>query len=179
MSAMPSASRSGPRVVFLLDVDNTLLDNDRVIADMRAALAREIGEEKESRYWSIFEQCRAELGYADYLWALQRSRLEYPHDPNVLAISTMLVNYPFGERLFPGALDVVRHLDKWGTTVILTDGETSGEQTCRQLADQAAEKKIRFNIIGVGTDWNQNEPVTKIRVAASAYRPAPRTAASG
>ena len=111
------------RVVFLLDVDNTLLDNDRVIADMRVALAREVGVEKEARYWSIFEQWRAEVGYADYLGALQRFRLEDPHDPNLLAISSMLLNYPFHDRLFPGALDVVRHLAEWGTPVILTDGD--------------------------------------------------------
>ena len=109
--------------MFLLDVDNTLLDNDRIIADLRVALTREIGAEKELRYWSIFEQCRAELGYADYLGALQRFRLEYPHDANVLTISSMLVNYPFQERLFPGAADVVRHLAEWGPTVILTDGD--------------------------------------------------------
>jgi FMN phosphatase YigB (HAD superfamily) len=120
MTSTPSARG---RVVFLLDVDNTLLDNDRVIADLRVALAREVGEEKNLRYWSIFEQCRTELGYADYLGALQRFRLEDPHDPNVLTISAMLVNYPFQERLFPGAVDVVRHLAAWGTTVILTDGD--------------------------------------------------------
>jgi FMN phosphatase YigB (HAD superfamily) len=118
-----SSQPARERVVFLLDVDNTLLDNDRVIADLRVALTREIGAEKELRYWSIFEQCRAELGYADYLGALQRFRLEYPHDANVLTISSMLVNYPFQERLYPGALDVVRHLGQWGPTVILTDGD--------------------------------------------------------
>lgn len=117
----PQAPRA--RVVFLLDVDNTLLDNDAVIADLRVALAREIGAEKEQRYWSIFEQCRAELGYADYLGALQRFRLEYPLDTNVVAVSKFLVNYPFKERLFPGAVDAVRHLAQWGTTVILTDGD--------------------------------------------------------
>jgi FMN phosphatase YigB (HAD superfamily) len=120
---MTTTTSARERVVFLLDVDNTLLDNDRVIADMRVALSREVGEEKESRYWSIFEQCRAEVGYADYLGALQRFRLEDPHDPNLLAISSMLLNYPFQERLFPAALDVVRYLSKWGTTVILTDGD--------------------------------------------------------
>lgn len=120
---MPTTRPARERVVFLLDVDNTLLDNDRVIADMRLALSREVGAEKESRYWSIFEQCRAEVGYADYLGALQRFRLEDPHDPNLLAISSMLLNYPFQDRLFPGALDVVRYLDEWGTTVILTDGD--------------------------------------------------------
>jgi FMN phosphatase YigB (HAD superfamily) len=117
----PKSARE--RVVFLLDVDNTLLDNDRIIADLREALTREVGVEKEARYWSIFETCRSELGYADYLGALQRIRLEDPHDPNLLTISSMLVNYPFRERLYPGALDVVRHLGQWGTTVILTDGD--------------------------------------------------------
>ncbi|MFI5231289.1 MAG: HAD family hydrolase [Gemmatimonadales bacterium] len=122
-NAMTTATPPRARVVFLLDVDNTLLDNDGVIADMRVALGREVGAEKEARYWSIFEQCRAEVGYADYLGALQRFRLEDPHDPNLLAISSMLLNYPFQERLLPGALDVVRHLAEWGTTVILTDGD--------------------------------------------------------
>ena len=120
---MTTTTSARERVVFLLDVDNTLLDNDRAIADMRVALSREVGEEKEARYWSIFEQCRAEVGYADYLGALQRFRLEDPHDPNLLAISSMFLNYPFQERLFPRALDVVKHLSKWGTTVILTDGD--------------------------------------------------------
>lgn len=120
---MISRQTDRERVVFLLDVDNTLLDNDRIIADLRDALTREVGAEKEARYWSIFEECRHEVGYADYLGTLQRFRLEDPHDPNLLAISSMLVNYPFQERLFPGALDVVAHLQQWGTTVILTDGD--------------------------------------------------------
>jgi FMN phosphatase YigB (HAD superfamily) len=116
-------SRQTARVVFLLDVDNTLLDNDRIIADLRAALTVEFGAEKEQRYWTIFEEHRKELGYADYLGALQRFRLEDPHDPNLLSISSRLVNYPFRDRLFPGALDVIKHLGEWGTTVILTDGD--------------------------------------------------------
>ncbi len=111
------------RVVFLLDVDNTLLDNDHIIADLRMALTAEFGAEKERRYWTIFEEHRKELGYADYLGTLQRFRMEDPHDPNLLAISSRLVNYPFKDRLFPGALDVVKHLGEWGTTVILTDGD--------------------------------------------------------
>ena len=111
------------RIVFLVDVDNTLLDNDRVVADMRATITREVGTVKELRYWALFEECRRELGYADYLGTLQRFRLEDPHDPNLLAISSMLVNYPFQDRLFPGAIDVLRHLGQWGTTVILTDGD--------------------------------------------------------
>ena len=109
--------------VFLLDVDNTLLDNDRVIADLMRHLEREVGHERQERYWTIFEQLRAELGYADYLGALQRYRLEYPRDPHLLTVSSFLVNYPFANRLYPNSLDVVDHLKKWGPAVILSDGD--------------------------------------------------------
>ena len=94
-------------VVFLLDVDNTLLDNDRVAADLQRHLKREVGSEREQRYWAIFEQLREELGYADYLGALQRYRIEYPRDPHLLTVSSFLVNYPFANRLFPNSLDVI------------------------------------------------------------------------
>jgi FMN phosphatase YigB (HAD superfamily) len=109
--------------VFLLDVDNTLLDNDRVIADLMRHLEREVGHERQERYWTIFEQLRAELGYADYLGALQRYRLEYPRDPHLLTVSSFLVNYPFANRLYPNSLDVVDHLKNWGPAVILSDGD--------------------------------------------------------
>jgi FMN phosphatase YigB (HAD superfamily) len=124
MIARESArERRRERVVFLVDVDNTLLDNDRIIADLQKTIAREVGVAKAARYWSIFEQCRSELGYADYLGSLQRFRLEDPHDPKLVAISSMLLNYPFRDRVYPGALDAIRHLAQWGTTVILTDGD--------------------------------------------------------
>jgi FMN phosphatase YigB (HAD superfamily) len=110
-------------VVFLLDVDNTLLDNDRVTADLRRYLQREVGVERQERYWAIFEQLRSELGYADYLGALQRYRLEHPRDAHLLAVSSFLVNYPFANRLFPESLDVIDHLRVWGPTVILSDGD--------------------------------------------------------
>jgi len=110
-------------VVFLLDVDNTLLDNDRVAADLKRYLTREVGAERQERYWVIFETLRAELGYADYLGALQRYRVEYPRDPHLLAVSSFLVNYPFANRLYPESLDVLEHLAAWGPTVILTDGD--------------------------------------------------------
>src|SRR6476620_2778392 len=97
--------RSG--VVFLFDVDNTLLDNDRVAADLKRHLEREVGPERAQRYWAIFEQLREELGYADYLGALQRYRMEYPRDPHLLTVSSFLVNYPFANRLFPNSLDVI------------------------------------------------------------------------
>ena len=96
-------------VVFLLDVDNTLLDNDRVIADLAEYLQRELGAESSSRYWALFEELREELGYADYLGALQRYRRENLNDTRLLLMSSFLVDYPFAERLYPGALEVIRH----------------------------------------------------------------------
>jgi FMN phosphatase YigB (HAD superfamily) len=110
-------------IVFLLDVDNTLLDNDRVRADLRDHLASEFGTESRDRYWAIFEELSLECGYADYLGALQRYRLEELCDPRLLRMSSFLVDYPFADRLYPGALEVVKHLGNWGPVVILSDGD--------------------------------------------------------
>ncbi len=110
-------------VVFLLDVDNTLLDNDRVQDDLRTHLASEFGPKSRDRYWEIFEALRAELGYADYLGALQRYRLGLMSDPRLLQMSAFLVDYPFADRLYPGALEAISHLARWGPTVILSDGD--------------------------------------------------------
>src|SRR6516225_6264334 len=114
---------SGQRIVFLFDVDNTLLDNDRVTADLKRHLEKQVGTERQQRYWDIFEQLRTELGYADYLGALQRYRVENPRDPGVLTISRFLVDYPFATRLYPDSLDVVEWAKQWGTTVVLSDGD--------------------------------------------------------
>jgi FMN phosphatase YigB (HAD superfamily) len=111
------------KVIFLLDVDNTLLDNDHIVADLRDHLEREFGSESRDRYWAIFEALRAELGYADYLGALQRYRQGALTDPRLLLMSSFLVDYPFVERLYPGALDVIKHLRTLGPTVILSDGD--------------------------------------------------------
>ncbi|HEY7908926.1 MAG TPA: hypothetical protein VIC60_08620, partial [Thermomicrobiales bacterium] len=111
------------RVVFLFDVDNTLVDNDRVTADLRRHLELEVGAERSARYWAIFEELRAELGYADYLGALQRYRGEYPRDPHLLTVSSFLINYSFANRLFPNALDVIERVRAWGPAVILSDGD--------------------------------------------------------
>jgi len=110
-------------VVFLLDVDNTLLDNDSVAADLRKHLTEAFGEEREERYWAFFEELRSELGYADYLGALQRFRLAYPHETGLIQMSTWLIDYPFPERLYPGSLEVIAHLGQMGQPVILTDGD--------------------------------------------------------
>jgi len=110
-------------IVYLLDVDNTLLDNDRVVADLMRHLERSVGEEPARRYWVIFERLRSELGYADYLGALQQYRTECPHDLNVIKASSYLINYPFANRLFPNSLDVIDRVKAWGPAVILTDGD--------------------------------------------------------
>lgn len=110
-------------VVFLLDVDDTLLDSDRITADLRRHLTQAFGEENQQRYWAIFENLRTELGYADYLGALQRYRIENPHDAQFLRLSSYLLDYPFANRLFPGSLDVLERLNTWGPTVLLTDGD--------------------------------------------------------
>ncbi len=110
-------------IVFLFDVDNTLLDNDRVTADLRRYLANEVGAERSNRYWAIFEELRTELGYADYLGALQRYRHEHPYDTRLLAVSTYLINYPFANRLYPNSLDVLASCQPQGPVVILSDGD--------------------------------------------------------
>ena len=110
-------------IVFLLDCDNTLLDNDRVQSDLRAHLAREFGAGCRDRYWAIFEELRSELGYADYLGALQRYRLGDMNDPRLLLMSSYLVDYPFADRLYEGSLAAIAHLRHLGPTVILSDGD--------------------------------------------------------
>ena len=115
-------------VIFLFDVDNTLIDNDSVTADVDAYISYEHGVKARDRYWAIFEGLRSELGYADYLGALERYRIEELHDPRILRMSNWLVDYPFADRLFPKALDVVRHVSAWGTAVILSDGDAAFHQ---------------------------------------------------
>ncbi len=114
-------------VVILFDVDNTLLDNDAVLDDLRKHLEREFGALSSARYWAIFEALRTELGYADYLGALQRYRgaenSGTMNDPQLLLMSAFLVDYPFAQRLYPGALDVLAHFRAFGPTVILSDGD--------------------------------------------------------
>jgi FMN phosphatase YigB (HAD superfamily) len=111
------------QTVFLVDVDNTLLDNDRIQADLRRHLEREFGAACRDRYWAILEQLFSELGYRDYLGALQRYRVEHPKDIHLLSMSSYLVDYPFANRLYPGALDVLDRFRGWARTVILSDGD--------------------------------------------------------
>ena len=123
---------SGPRrhphpmkhpVAFLLDADNTLLDNDRILADLMGHIEQTVGHQGKRRYWAIFEELREELGYADYLGALQGYRNRFPHEPRLMSIASFILNYPFADRLYPHSLEVVRRLKQWGAVVILSDGD--------------------------------------------------------
>src|SRR5712671_6241855 len=120
---MNEVDDSPARVTFLFDVDNTLVDNDRVAADLQRHLVSEIGAEGAREYWGIFEQLRSELGYADYLGALQRYRAKHPRAPNLVCVSDFFINYPFAERLFPDAIKVIELVQQWGPAVILSDGD--------------------------------------------------------
>ena len=110
-------------IVFLVDCDNTLMDNDRVQQDLREHMEKEFGVEARDRYWAIFESLRNELGYADYLGALQRYRLDAMNEPRLLLTAGWLMNYRFADRLYPQALEVIAHLNRLGPTVIVTDGD--------------------------------------------------------
>ena len=112
-------------VVFLFDVDNTLLDNDHVQGDLSEHLGSNYGQVARDRYFALFEGLRSTLGYADYLGALQLYRLEDLHNPKILRIANWLADYPFADRLYPRALDAVRHVSTWGPPVILSDGDAA------------------------------------------------------
>ncbi len=132
-------------VVFLVDVDNTLIDNDHIAADLKRHLEREVGRERQERYWAIFEELRTELGYADYLGALQRYRVEHPRDPHVLTVSSFMVNYPFANRLYPNSLDVVERLRAWGPTVILSDGDAVFQP--RKIERSGLQDAVEGNVL--------------------------------
>jgi FMN phosphatase YigB (HAD superfamily) len=110
-------------IVFLFDIDNTLVDNDHVQRDLKEHLATTYGTEARDRYWEILEQLRQELGYVDYLGALKRYRLEEMHRPELLRMANWLIDYPFADRLYPGALNAVRYVRQWGLPVVLSDGD--------------------------------------------------------
>ncbi|HEY6227302.1 MAG TPA: HAD family hydrolase [Verrucomicrobiae bacterium] len=120
---MPKKISPKAKIVFLFDVDNTLLNNDAVTADIRTYLEREVGPQRNKSYWEIFERLRSSLGYADYLGALQRYRRQYPHDLHLLQLSRFLINYPFANRLYPGSIDAIQHVKKWGPVALLSDGD--------------------------------------------------------
>ncbi len=124
MTNAPAAIGNASDVVFLLDVDNTLLDNDRFAADLGARLQRDFGAAERERYWAIYNALREQLGYADYLAALQEFRVDLHDDlPDLLRMSAFLLDYPFAERLYPRALDAIAHLRGLGVVAVLSDGD--------------------------------------------------------
>jgi len=133
------------RTVFLLDVDNTLLDNDQVEQDLKSYLDEAFGIECRNDYWRTFETLRTELGYADYLGALQRYRVEHPRNPQILEISAFLINYRFTTRLYPGALESIRRLRKLGRTVILSDGDAVFQP--RKIERSGIWKAVRGHVL--------------------------------
>jgi len=114
---------SAGEVIFLLDVDNTLLDNDRFAADLGDRLEQSFGASERERYWAIFGRLREQLGLADYLASLQAFRTGLDDHPDLLAMSEFLLEYPFAARLFPRALEAVAHLNTLGRPVVLSDGD--------------------------------------------------------
>ncbi|HMB94935.1 MAG TPA: HAD family hydrolase [Tepidisphaeraceae bacterium] len=135
-------------LVFLFDVDNTLLDNDRITRDLADHLQQEFGVVSRDRYFAIFEELRQELGYADYLGALQRYRIEHPREVKLLRMSSYLIDYPFVDRLYPQALEAVKHCRRWGTTAILSDGDVvfQPRKVERSGISDAVEKQVLIYI---------------------------------
>ncbi len=133
------------QTVFLFDVDNTLLDHDSVTNDMRVFLRQEVGAERSDRYWKIFEKIRSELGYADYLGALQEYRLAYPYDSHLLAVSNYLINYPFAERVYKDSFAVIEKCQELGKVVILTDGDVVFQP--RKIETSGLFKAVDGNIL--------------------------------
>jgi FMN phosphatase YigB (HAD superfamily) len=123
MKAAKRKKGSREELVVFFDVDNTLLDNDRITRDIHACLKREVGQKHAASYWRIFENLRNHLGYADYLGALQRYRRDYPHDWHLLPLSRFLIDYPFRKRLFSGTPKAIQHARRFGTVALLTDGD--------------------------------------------------------
>ena len=136
---------AGRDIVSLVDVDNTLLDNDRVIGDLRRFLRDEVGESRAAEYFELFEELRSELGYADYLGALQRYRARHPHDSHLLCVSSYLIDYPFANRLYPGSLDAIARLREFGLVVILTDGDAVFQP--RKVARSGLSDEVDSNIL--------------------------------
>ena len=110
-------------VVFLLDVDNTLLDNDRFGADLGAHLEQAFGADQRDRYWAVFAALREELSYADYLATLEKFRVGLDDNPDLLQMSSFMLEYPFADLLYPRALDAIAHLSTLGLPVVLSDGD--------------------------------------------------------
>jgi hypothetical protein len=143
-----------PSVVFLFDVDNTLLDNDQVQADLSEHLERDYGATTRDRYWRLFEELRGELGYADCLGALERYRLEDLHRPEILRMSNWLVDYPFADRLYPGAIEMT------GASLLHGIDRQSANAIDCQLVELRGGQRLRRINLGMGCHGHVSPPIT-------------------
>ncbi|HTR40867.1 MAG TPA: HAD family hydrolase [Pseudomonadales bacterium] len=137
--------KQADKIVFLIDVDDTLLDNDRIQKDIEQHIERAFGHKCRDRYWTIQEELFQELGYRDYLGAFQRFRVEFPYEHHWVATANFLVDYPFKRRLYPRALAVLARLRKWGRTVILTDGDVVFQP--RKVARSGIFKAVNGHVL--------------------------------
>lgn len=116
-----------PSIVFLVDVDNTLLDNDRVKANLDDHLRAVVGSRLAQCFWDIYEQVRKEKGVVDIPAALISFREQTPatemDEYTYQHIHSMFEHYPFDKALYPGALETIGHLKTLGTVVIVSDGD--------------------------------------------------------
>jgi FMN phosphatase YigB (HAD superfamily) len=117
------STATGGDTVYLLDVDNTLLDNDRFSADLDAHLVRALGVEGRARYRGLYRSVREQRGYADYLEPLQQMRRDFEADPDLLQVSGFLLDYPFADRVYPDVPQMLAALRTRGIVVILSDGD--------------------------------------------------------
>jgi FMN phosphatase YigB (HAD superfamily) len=116
-----------PTLVFLLDVDNTLIANDDIKEDINEHLKVQMGEQLTARFWDIYEQARNDSEVVNIPLALERLREETPLDAldeeTYRHVHSIFDNYPFYDKLYPYALETLRHLRTLGLTVIVSDGD--------------------------------------------------------
>ncbi len=114
---------SNSDMVFLFDVDNTLLDHDRVKQDLGALLDSRIFDGASEHYWSAYEAIRAETGQADFLASFQRCWIDSECNPHWLPAADLMLDYPYSDRLYPGALHVLEHVSRFAMVAIVSDGD--------------------------------------------------------
>jgi len=132
-------------VVFLLDVDNTLIDNDVIISDLRRYLAKEFRKDRQDHYWKLFEEHKKKYGYADYLGALQQYRCENECDPHFVKISLFLLEYPFAERVYAQTFEIIDRFDEWGQTVLFSEGDVVFQP--HKIERSGLRKKVKDRVL--------------------------------
>jgi FMN phosphatase YigB (HAD superfamily) len=116
---------SGPTaaLVFLLDVDNTLVDNDRVKKDIERAIASLVAVDRAARFWALYEEVRDEKGVVNFPETLRRFRRAFPNEPHAEDVDRSVLSIPFERYLYPRVFDVIARLWTLGDVTILSDGD--------------------------------------------------------